>query len=160
MHTQSRLYTLWAAAFSLLFALFGFSAFGQEEKKPVPGVINEINPEEFARLVFDWREGGDWSYAGSKPAIVDFYATWCVPCHLLRPRLKEIAEEYKEEIIVYSIDAESAPNLAYLMGVQAYPTLLFIPMKETPTISVGLLPTKEIKRGVEEILLGRKAERR
>ena len=150
---------------SLLLLLFAApKALGQEsksraEEKPVPGVINEINPEEFARLVFDWREGGDWAYAGSKPAIVDFYATWCVPCHLLRPRLKAIAEEYKDDIIVYSIDAESAPNLAYLMGVQAYPTLLFIPLGETPTIAMGLLPKKDLKRGVEEILLGRKADK-
>lgn len=131
---------------------------GTKGAKPLPGVINEITPQDFARLIFDWRNGGDFRYIGTRPAIVDFYATWCVPCHLLRPRLKEIAETYKEDIYVYSIDAESAPNLSYLMGVQAYPTLLFIPMREIPTISMGLLPTKELKRGVEEILLGKKKE--
>ena len=139
----------------LLLSAFGtLRALGQE--KPVPGVINELTPDDFARLVFDWRAGGDFKYAGDKPAIVDFYATWCVPCHLLRPRLKAIAKEYRDEIVVYSIDAELAPNLSYLMGVQAYPTLLFIPMKETPTIASGLLPEKDLKRGVEELLLGKK----
>ena len=151
---------LWRIFFSALLALGSLAvAFAGEEepRKPVPGVINEITPEEFAALIFDWREGGDFRYAGTKPAVVDFYATWCVPCRVLRPRLKELAKKYKDEIVVYSIDAEMAPNLSYLMGVQAYPTILFIPLKETPTIAVGLLPQKDLNRGVEELLLGRKA---
>lgn len=143
------------ALLAILLSAFGtLRALGQE--KPVPGVINELTPDDFARLVFDWREGGDFKYVGDKPAIVDFYATWCVPCHLLRPRLKTIAKEYEDEIFVYSIDAELAPNLSYLMGVQAYPTILFIPMKEVPTIAAGLLPEKDLKKGVEELLLGKK----
>ena len=121
------------------------------------GVVNEITPDEFARLIFDWREGGDFVYKGTKPAVVDFYATWCMPCRLLRPRLKKLAEDYKDQIAVYSIDAETAPNLSYMMGVQAYPTLLFIPLGgETPTIAVGLLPQKDLERGVNELLLGKK----
>ena len=126
------------------------------QDKPEPGVVNELTPDDFARLVFDWREGGEWHYVGDKPCVVDFYASWCVPCRLLRPRLKHLAETYRDEIIVYSIDAESAPNLSYLMGVQAYPTILFIPLRETPTIAVGLLPESDLKRGVEEYLLGTK----
>lgn len=115
--------------------------------------VIELTAEEFKTKVYDWEQGGDWKYLGNKPAIVDFYATWCGPCRLLKPRLKQIAQEYGDKIVVYSIDAESAPRLSALMGVRAYPTMYFIPMNGIPTQSVGLLSMQDLRRGVNEILL-------
>lgn len=116
--------------------------------------VIEITPREFVSKVYDYKSGSSWKYQGSKPAIVDFYATWCMPCRVLKPRLKKIAEKYGDKIVVYSIDAETAPNLAAMLGVQGYPTLLFIPADNTiPTMSVGALSLDDLTRGVEEILL-------
>lgn len=118
--------------------------------------VIELTADEFKTKVYDWESGGEWKYLGDKPAIVDFYAVWCGPCRILKPRLKEIAKEYGDQIVVYSIDAEQAPQLSMLMGVQAYPTLYFIPREGIPTQSVGLLSMKDLRRGVDEILLKKK----
>lgn len=126
------------------------------EKKGDEITVIELTAEEFKTKVFDWENGGEWKYLGDKPAIVDFYATWCGPCRVLKPRLKEIAKEYGDQIVVYSIDAESAPQLSIIMGVQAYPTLYFVPMGGMPTQSVGLLSMKDLRKGVDEILLNKK----
>lgn len=120
--------------------------------------VVELTPEEFAQQVYDYKTAGPWKYLGEKPAVVDFYTPWCIHCRALKPRLKKLAEEYPEEIIVYTINGDKAPNLARMLGIQAYPTLLFIPMEEIPTMSVGALSMEALRKGVDTILLKKETE--
>ena len=83
--------------------------------------------------------------------IVDFYAVWCGPCKRLRPRLEQLAREQKGEVIIYSIDAEKAVELSRRIGIRAFPTLLFIPVEGTPTLSEGLLSLKDLRQQADKI---------
>ena len=58
------------------------------------------------------------------PVIVDFYATWCGPCKMLKPNLETIAREYKGKVKVVKIDAEQCPDLAQRFSITQYPSLL------------------------------------
>ena len=95
----------------------------------------------------------EWHYLGSRPAIVDFYATWCGPCRKLAPILEEIATEYAGQIDVYKIDVDKEPQLAAIFGVQSIPTLLFCPMKDQPQIAAGLMDKETLQRAIKEVLL-------
>lgn len=54
--------------------------------------------------------------------LVDFFATWCGPCKMIAPIVKEIADEGKAKVC--KIDVDEQPELAIQFGVDSIPTLL------------------------------------
>jgi thioredoxin 1 len=65
----------------------------------------------------------DSAISTEKGVLVDFWATWCGPCKMLRPTIDEIAEEYEGKIDVYSVDVDEEPDLAARFGVMSIPTV-------------------------------------
>ncbi len=120
--------------------------------------VVELTTEEFKELVFDFTSESEWKYKGDKPCVIDFYATWCGPCKVLKPRIKALAEEYKGKIYVYAVDVDKEPMLARIMGVQAMPTIFAIPTKGIPTKSVGALSMKQLAEMTDKVLAESKAE--
>lgn len=57
--------------------------------------------------------------------LADFSASWCGPCKIMIPILEEIAEEYKDKMIIASIDVDSNQTIAAKFGVRNVPTFLF-----------------------------------
>lgn len=95
----------------------------------------------------------NWKYLGDKPAIVDFYATWCGPCKALSPILDELAAEYGESIYFYKVNTEEEEELSAAFGIRSIPSLLFVPMEGQPQMAVGALPKAELKETIDKILL-------
>lgn len=113
-----------------------------------------LTKEEFLKKVANYEDDKtSWKYLGDKPAIIDFYASWCGPCKMLSPILDELAEEYGDEIYIYKIDTEQEQELAAAFGIRSIPTLLFAPMGEDPQMAQGALPKNELKKAIDTILL-------
>lgn len=118
------------------------------------GVVIQMNKQMFLDKVFDYTTGStDWKYKGDKPAIIDFYATWCGPCRMISPIMKELAKEYKDQITVYKVDTDKEKELSVAMGIQSLPTVIFIPQTGQPQIIVGAADKDTFKRAVKEVLL-------
>ena len=64
--------------------------------------------------------------------VVDFWATWCGPCMRLLPKMEELAEKYKGKVMFYKVNADKEKDLCKHFGVQALPTLFFIPVGGKP----------------------------
>ena len=104
--------------------------------------------------VMDYATAGDaWNFKGDKPAIIDFYATWCGPCKATAPILEEIAQEYDGKIDVYKVDVDKNQELSALFNIRSIPSLLFVPKEGKPTMSVGAHPKAELERMIKETLL-------
>lgn len=114
----------------------------------------ELTKSEFLKKVVDYESNPkEWKYLGDKPAIVDFYASWCGPCKMVAPILEELAKEYKDDIVIYKVNTENEQELAGAFGIRSIPTILFIPMKGDPQVIMGAMPKTELKAMIEKYLL-------
>ena len=95
----------------------------------------------------------EWKFLGDKPALIDFYASWCGPCKGLAPVLEELSEEYAVKIDIYKIDIDEEPELAGIFNIRSVPTLIFAPMQGNPQIAQGALPKPTLKEAINEVLL-------
>lgn len=149
---MKRITTILAALLIVLAA----AANEPQSKKTVMPV--ELTKATFIEKVFNYENNPEaWNYNGDKPAIVDFYATWCGPCKITSPILKDLAAEYGDEIYVYKIDVDKEPELAAMFGVQSIPMFLFIPMKDKPQVAMGALPKESFREAIETFLLKKEA---
>ena len=57
-----------------------------------------LTKEGFRRRVADFEQTTEWKFLGSRPALIDFYASWCGPCKMLSPVIDELAEEYEGKV--------------------------------------------------------------
>ncbi|KYC41541.1 thioredoxin [Scytonema hofmannii PCC 7110] len=58
------------------------------------------------------------------PVLVDFYADWCGPCHMMSPILEQVNAQLQGRIRVVKIDTEKYPQLATQYRIEALPTLM------------------------------------
>lgn len=116
-----------------------------------------LTEAEFKQKVYDFEKNpGNWKFEGKRPAIVDFYATWCGPCKMVAPLLEQLADEYKDKIDIYKVDVDKERNLAGAFGITSIPTILFIPMEGQPRLIQGALPKEDLKKNIDEFLLAPK----
>lgn len=116
--------------------------------------VTELTQEDFVKKVYDFETNPNaWKFEGDKPAVIDFYATWCGLCKMMSPILDEISKEYEGKINVYKVNVDKEADLASVFGIRSIPSLLFVPMKKEPSMVQGAMPKNELKKLVDDILL-------
>ncbi|MCM1333903.1 MAG: thioredoxin [Bacteroides sp.] len=95
----------------------------------------EVNEKNFNEEV-----GG-----ASVPVLVDFYASWCMPCRMLAPVLESLSAELDGRVKFAKVDVGDEPELADRYQVRSVPTLMvFRDGKITDTL-VGAVGKEQIK---------------
>ena len=109
----------------------------------------EMNTQMFIDRVVDFKNAKEWDYKGDKPAVIDFYATWCGPCKKLSPILDELSSEYAGNVLFYKVDVDREQELAGAFGIQSIPMVLLIPKEGKPYVVQGLRPKAELKEAID-----------
>lgn len=86
-----------------------------------------------------------------KPVLVDFYADWCGPCHMLGPVIEELANQ-RNDIKVCKLNVDENPELAQAFRVMSIPTLMVVNKGRIVKTSNGFRPKEEIERMLQEAL--------
>lgn len=59
-----------------------------------------------------------------QPVLVDFFATWCGPCQMLAPILKQVKESLGERVTIIKIDVDKNQSIASQFQVRGVPTMI------------------------------------
>lgn len=50
------------------------------------------------------------------PVLVDFFATWCGPCQMLSPILKQVKDSLGNRVSILKIDVDKKPNCCFTIS--------------------------------------------
>ena len=83
------------------------------------------------------------------PMVVDFWADWCGPCKMIAPILEQVAEEYKDRLILAKLDVEENQNIATQYAVRSIPTLMLFKGGDVQVQHVGMLSKGQLGQLLE-----------
>lgn len=90
------------------------------------------------------------------PVIVDFWAPWCGPCHMIARVLEKIASENAGKLIVVKVNIDEHHEKVEEYGIQGIPTLLFFHNGILIHEQVGALTEPHLREIVKEFVIKEK----
>lgn len=85
------------------------------------------------------------------PAIVDFWAEWCMPCKVMSPVIDEIAKEFEGKIKIGKINVDENTQTATDLTVMNIPTLVFFKSGEEAGRVTGVVQKKDLLKKITEL---------
>jgi thioredoxin 1 len=76
--------------------------------------IGDVTDQDFSSTVLE----------AETPVLVDFWAEWCVPCHMVSPVVEEIGQEKAEALRVAKLNIDDNPDVTRKYGVMSIPSLI------------------------------------
>jgi thioredoxin len=105
-------------------------------------IVKSVSDESFAEQVLQ----------SDIPVIVDFWAEWCGPCHMIAPMVDYIAAEHAGRLAVAKVNIEESPVTSETYQVQSVPTLAVFVGGEQVKQIVGAKPKLALVRELADYL--------
>lgn len=81
---------------------------------------------------------------GDQPTLVDFSATWCGPCKMMEPILKELSSKMGDKVRILKVDIDRNRPTADHYGIQSVPTLILFRKGEIKWRKSGVVQTNAL----------------
>ena len=102
-------------------------------------MIGDVTDQDFDERVLKSNE----------PVLVDFWAEWCVPCHMVSPVVEEIGQEKGESLRVAKLNIDENPEVTRRYGVMSIPTLMLFKGGEEKARVVGARGKEALLREID-----------
>lgn len=123
--------------------------FGGSESKPAaagtvePGVEPiHVTDGDFAQVILQ----------SDKPAVVDLWADWCGPCHMIAPAVEQLANAYEGRAVIAKLNVDENPNVPGRYGIMGIPTLLYFKNGKEVDRQVGVTNFTSLAAKLERLL--------
>ena len=124
----------------------------KKSEKTETAKVQYLTTSDFRKKIMDYEaHPEEWVFAGSRPAVIDFYTTWCGPCKMMAPVVESLAEKYAGKIDFYKVDIDQESELASVFGISSIPTFLFIPVKGKPAVQMGAMQKEDFEGLIDKI---------
>ena len=101
--------------------------------------IGDVTDTEFQASVLD----------SETPVRVDFWAEWCVPCHMVSPVVEEIGQEKGGDLKVAKLNVDDNPDATRTYGVMSIPSLILFKSGVEVARVTGALPKDAILKNLD-----------
>ena len=89
------------------------------------------------------------------PVVVDFWAPWCGPCHMVAPELEKVAKNAAGRYLIVKVNTDAVPELGDRFGIRSIPTMAVFEKGREVARTSGARPAAEIQAFIESGLARR-----
>jgi thioredoxin 1 len=87
------------------------------------------------------------------PVLVDFWATWCMPCRMIAPIIDSLAQQYADKLKVCKLNVDDSPETTAGFNIVSIPTLMIFQNGEVKEEIVGAIPKPELETKIKPYIL-------
>ena len=88
----------------------------------------------------------------TKPVLVDLWAPWCGPCHMVAPVVESLAEKYKDKFKFCRLNVDENQKIAAKYGIMSIPTLMFFKDSKVADTVIGAVSETTLQPKIEALL--------
>lgn len=88
--------------------------------------------------------------ASSQPTVIDFWASWCMPCKIFAPVFEQVSDTMTGKANFYKVNIDEQQELAQKYGVASIPTIIIFKDGAQVDQMVGVQPKEAVLSAVEK----------
>ncbi len=104
-------------------------------------------------LKFDEKNFNEEVIKSETPVIVDFWAEWCGPCHIMSPIIDEVAKEYEGKAKIGKVNVDENQVISSKYGIMSIPTILAFKDGKVIGQLVGARPRKDVVDLIKKVIV-------
>ncbi len=84
--------------------------------------------------------------------VTDFWASWCPPCRMMAPVIKELSQQYAGKISFAKVDVDKSPVVSQQFGIMSIPTFIITDHGKVLDVLVGAMPKDDFEKEITKYL--------